>query len=206
MYKLIANIMNARGTSCSMSRNQPKLGKKKTAKGRRISSQSKYIVENVRAFFEKETLKGSFIKRLSVVKRTTEATGLSLRTINRIHQEYISHDGQFMMPVKRYGVSRIRINPNSFDREIIRRIIHNVYCRKEYLTLCSVLEKIKEEFGFSGGRFCLWIVLKEMGYSYKKKDNKQFLYEQRSILEQRDTYLQQIRQLRQQNVNICLHR
>ena len=41
-----------------------------------------------------------------------------------------------------------------------------------------------------------------MGYSYKKNDNKQFLYEQRSILEQRDTYLQQIRQLRQQNVNI----
>ena len=107
-----------------------------------------------------------------------------------------------MMPVKRYGVSRIRINPNLFDREIIRRIIHNVYCRKEYPTLCSVLEKIKEEFGFPGGRFCLWGVLKEMGYSYKKKDNKQCLYEQRSILEQRDTYLQQIRQLRQQNVNL----
>ena len=53
MYKLTANIMNARGTSCSMSRNQPKLGKK-PAKGRRISSQSKYIFENVIAFFEKE--------------------------------------------------------------------------------------------------------------------------------------------------------
>ena len=107
-----------------------------------------------------------------------------------------------MMPVKRYGVSRIRINPNLFDREIIRRIIHNIYCRKESPTLCSVLEKVKEEFGFPGGKFCLWRVLKEMGYSYKKKDNKQFLYEQRSILEQRDTYLQQIRKLRQQNVNL----
>ena len=41
-----------------------------------------------------------------------------------------------------------------------------------------------------------------MEYSYKKKDSKQFLYEQRNILEQRDTYLQQIRQLRQQNVNL----
>ena len=40
-----------------------------------------------------------------------------------------------------------------------------------------------------------------MGYSYKKKDNKQFLYKQRNILEQRDTYLRQIRQLRQQNIN-----
>ena len=79
MNKLTANIMNARGTSCSMSRNQPKLGEK-PAKGSRISSQSKYIVKNVRAFFEKEKLKG--LKRLSGVKRSTEATCLSLRTIN----------------------------------------------------------------------------------------------------------------------------
>ena len=59
MYKLTANLVNACGTSCStitMSRNQP-------------------------TFFEKK-LKGSFMKRLSVVKRTAEATGLSLRTIN----------------------------------------------------------------------------------------------------------------------------
>ena len=37
---------------------------------------------------------------------------------------------------------------------------------------------------------------------YKKKDNKQFLYEQRNILEQKNTYLRQIRQLRYQNVNL----
>ena len=169
--------MNACGTSCltiTMSRNQPKLGKK-PAKGKRISSQSKYIVENVRAFFEKAKLKGSFIKRLSVVKRTAEATGLSLRTINQIHQEYVSHDGQFLTTVKRYGVSQIRINPDSFDREIIRRTIHKFYCRKEYPTLCSVLDKIKEEFGFPGGRFCLSIVLKEMGYSYKRDHKKFFI-------------------------------
>ena len=62
-------------------------------------------------------MKGSFIKRLSVAKRTAEVTGLSLRTINQIHQEYASIDGQFPMPVKRYGVSRIRINPDSFDKK-----------------------------------------------------------------------------------------
>ena len=40
---------------------------------------------------------------------------------------------------------------------------------------------------------------KRNGIFIQKKDNKQFLYEQRSILEQRDTYLQQIRH---QNVNL----
>ena len=122
-------------TSCStitISKNQPKLGKR-TAKGRRISLQSKYIVENVSAFLEKAKLKGSFIKRLSVVKRTAEATDLSLRTINRIHQEYVSHHGQFPTPVKRYGVSRIRINPNSFDREIIVEPVINFTVKRNIL-------------------------------------------------------------------------
>ena len=62
--------------------------------------------------------------------------------------------------------------------------------------------KVKEQCNFPGGRFCLWKVLHEMGFSYRKRDSKQFLYEQRNILEQRHTYLQQIRKLRQQNVNI----
>ena len=86
MHKLTANLVNARGTSCltiTMSRNQPKLGKK-PVKGRRISSQSKYIVKSVRAYFAKEKLKGSCIKRLSVAKRT--ALVLSYWSVIKNHQ------------------------------------------------------------------------------------------------------------------------
>ena len=60
-----------------------------------------------------------------------------------------------------------------------------------------MLEKATEEYGFPGGRFCPWRVLKEMGFTYKKRDNKKYIYEQTNIHEQRHTYLQTIRKLRQ---------
>ena len=41
-----------------------------------------------------------------------------------------------------------------------------------------------------------------MGFSYKKAANKQFLYKQHDIIEQRHTYLQAIRKLQQQNKTI----
>ena len=80
-------------------------------KGVRLRSQSKQIVENVRAFFEKEKACKSTINRKAVVKRTAEATGLSERTNRDIHKEHVARDGQLLTPVKRYTTSRIRINP-----------------------------------------------------------------------------------------------
>ena len=104
--------------------------------------------------------------------------------------------------MKRYSVSRIRVNPDSFDREVIRCIVHEFYTRREYPTIVGVLEKVKVQCGFPGGRYCMWRVLQEMGFTYKKRDNKKYVYEQPNILEQRHTYLRSIRKLRQQNVNL----
>ena len=75
-----------------------------------------------------------------------------------IHQEFTSQDGDLLTTLKWYSASRVRINPIEFDREIIRRVVHDFYVRKEYLTLAAVLEKVKEACGFPGGRYCLWSV------------------------------------------------
>ena len=136
------------------------------------------------------------------MKRTAEATRLSERTIRDIHKEHVARDGQLLTPIKRYTTSRIRINPDTFDKEAIRRLVHAFYIRREYPTIAAVFEKAKEECGFPGGRFCLWRVLKEMGFTYKKRDNKKYIYEQTNILEQRHTYLQTIRKLSQEHKNL----
>lgn len=160
---------------------------KRPGKGVRLTSQSKYIVENVRQFFEKERTVGMSLKRSSVVERTAAATGISVRSVRNIHKEMLSQDGTLLTPLKRYSASRIRINIDEFDREIIRR---DFYARKEYPTISTV--QVKEECTFPGGMFCLWKVLHKMGFNYKKKDGKQFIYERGDILEQRHTYLQKI--------------
>jgi len=165
---------------------------KKPGKGVRLTSQSKHIVENVRQFFEKERSVGMCLKRSCVVARTAAATGVSVKSIHNIRKECLSQDGEILTPLKRYAATRVRVNPDEFDREVIRRVVHAFYARKVYPTLSAVLEEVKKECSFPGGRYCLWRVLRGIGFAYKRKDGKQFIYERSDILVQRHTYLQQI--------------
>ena len=116
------------------------------------------------------------LKWSCVVERISAATGVSVRTVKYTHKEFTSQDGTLLTPLKRYSASRVRINPDEFDRETIHHVVHDFYMRKEYPTLSAVLAKVKEECRFTGGRYCLWRVLREMGFSYKKKDEKQFIH------------------------------
>ena len=151
-------------------------------RGVRLTLQSKYIVESVRNFFEKE-----WSARMSsrVIERSAVATGVSVRSVRKIHKEFISRDGEILTPLRRYAASQVRVNANSFDQEVIRHFVHSFYEQKVYPTLYAVLEKVKDECSFPGGRYCLWKLLNEMKVSYKKRDNKQFIYERGYILEQR---------------------
>ena len=111
-------------------------------------------MENVQAYFEEKACK-STINRMAVAKNTAEATGLSEITVCDIHKEHVAHDGQFLTPVKRYTASRIRINPDTFDRKAIRRLVHAFYIRRKYPTIAAMLEKAREECCFPGSRFFL---------------------------------------------------
>ena len=61
---------------------------KKPWKGVRLTSQTKYVIEKVRQFFDKR--KGSSIKRERIVERTAKAIGVSIRSVFNIHNKYIS--------------------------------------------------------------------------------------------------------------------
>ena len=148
-------------------------------------------------FFEKEKCKRYMNKRMNVIDRLSEATGISQRCLRNIHTEFLANDGKFLSPINRYTASRVRINTDSFDREAIRRVVHDFYIKKEYPTLSAVLKTVRTDGVFHGGRF-----YQSMGFFYKKADNKRFLYKQHDIIEQRHTYLQAIRKLRQQNKTI----
>ena len=68
-----------------------------------------------------------------------------------IHSEFIDCEGKFFTPIKRFAMSRVsamsrvRVNPDSFDREVIRRAVHAFYEKKEYPTLSCILMKVKED-------------------------------------------------------------
>ena len=139
------------------------------------------IVKNVRQHFEKEREKGGPIKMLCVVERTAIATGLAVRTVFNIHKEFTSCNEHLPTPIKKYASSRVRINPDSFDSAVIRRVVHGFYLRMEYY-LSKVLGKVKEACSFAGGKFCLWRNLRGKVFAYIKRDSKRFIYEQEHVI------------------------
>ena len=68
------------------------------------------------SFFEKERSVGMSLKRSCVVERTASATGVSIRSVRNVHKEFIAQDGTLLTPLKRYASSRVRVNPDEFDR------------------------------------------------------------------------------------------
>ena len=64
---------------------------KKPGKAVWLSSQTKYIVENVRYFFKKHSV-GMRLKRQQVVERTTAATGVSVRSVRNTHTQFQLED------------------------------------------------------------------------------------------------------------------
>ncbi len=169
---------------------------RKLGSGKRLGSQAKRIVQNVRQWFEVEKRRQRSIHLNELNKRTSGATGVSERSVRRIHNEYVKNDGHFLTPVKRYALSRIRLNPDAFSKAALRRMVYEFYGRREYPTLTLLLHAAKEKGIFSGGRWCLWRTLHAMGFSYTKRSNKIFIYEQNSVIESRHRYLRSIRALR----------
>ena len=70
---------------------------KQPGKGVRLTSQSKTIVDRVRQYFEGEKQKG---RHINVLKKTAEATGVSVAMVKRIYSEQRMNDGTFLTPVR----------------------------------------------------------------------------------------------------------
>uniref|UniRef100_A0A1X7V3G4 Winged helix-turn helix domain-containing protein n=1 Tax=Amphimedon queenslandica TaxID=400682 RepID=A0A1X7V3G4_AMPQE len=84
--------------------------------------------------------------------------------------------------------------PDDFNRDAIRRIIHDSYLSRDYPTRDSVLQKARSSGVFDGGQTTLSKLLKSMGFHYKKReDGKKYIYEQPRVIEQQHQYLRQMR-------------
>ena len=60
----------------------------------------------------------------------------------------------FLSPSKRYKKTREHVNVEDFDTEAIGRTVHLFYDSREYLTLDKLLQVLKENRCFKGGRYC----------------------------------------------------
>ena len=121
-----------------------------------------------------------------IIWNTAEATGVLRRAVDRVIHELKENAGaSFTSPKKRYDTTRQRITADDFDRDTIRCKIHSMYEEKRHLTLTIMLYELKRAGLFQGERTVLHSVLREMGFKYKRMNNKCHYFEQPRIIEQR---------------------
>ena len=126
---------------------------------------------NVSEFMALEKRAGRSILRMNVVDRVAKAFQLSTSTVANIRREG-KIGGLFKTPQQRYTSDIKQINIDDFDRQAIRRVVHGFY---EHPTLRSLLAKLKARQLFKGGKSTLHKLLREMGFGYRKHENKGYI-------------------------------
>ncbi|XP_068619729.1 uncharacterized protein [Battus philenor] len=183
-------------------------------KGKPLHGQSREIIYNVYKYFLNEaelfkmTSNRLYFKK--VQERVAEATGVSRRTLNRIlneidnENETSSTSHKFDTPKKGKAKKEYLLHLDSFDYEIIRRMIYDFHLSfHELPTLNSLKLKLLEAIDFRGSEKTLRRILRQMGFRFKKmEDNRRVLMEKYDVRLKRIEYLDKIRNYRTAGKNI----
>ena len=94
---------------------------------------------------------------------------------------------------------RRKVTTDSFDIDTIRRTIYGFNERKEHLTVTKLLDTLRKDGTFKGKRTLLQRLMREMGFKYKRVDDRRYYYEQPHIIDQRRHYLCKMMQNRADN-------
>ena len=106
-------------------------------------------------------------------KCTSEATGSSVSTVRRIVKQ---SDGPKTSGKKRKNRKEEFCKLHEFDLSVIRRIVHGYYARNETFSLKKLLNKLRDEIHFQYSITTSSMVLKMLGFKYKKRQRESQLY------------------------------
>lgn len=158
-----------------------------TSPRRHLSPGERRLVLQVERYFtlEKDN-SGPLESVLAVQKRTSDACGISEKTLRRLRKK---SEEDLDRPYK-----RVRLHPKTLDlsqgiKLSIRNIVYDMYKAKEYVTLKAILEKIKQKKLCDFGTNSLSIILKHMGFKYKKTNNRKVLCELSNVVSKRWQFL-----------------
>ena len=140
----------------------------------RLVSQARNIVYNVVTYFDKE--KSELIE--VPLKKTAEATKVSLPLVRKIRLEARKSDGEkIKSPIQHPRIQPVLGNIDDFDKEAIRGEILGFYKKGELSTLDLLLPKVKEPpINFAGSRTSLWTLIQEYGISIQETITATELY------------------------------
>lgn len=175
--------------------------------GKALSSQTKEIVSNVYAFMKKESDIDKIKIPLKLAReRTAVATGVSVRTVSRINAELSKlsvneeEANYFSTPKKTRNRKKPVTGIDSFDESVVRRTVYDFYITEKRLPTIKLLqEKLKEKIDYKGSRESVRMILKNLGFRWKRvQNNRRILIENSDIREKRISYLLAMKKYREE--------
>ncbi|XP_064111448.1 uncharacterized protein LOC135218937 [Macrobrachium nipponense] len=158
---------------------------KDTKRMGRITSQTRIFVIKVCNYLREQYDKEG---EDDIVKRTAAATGISVRSIQRIKQQH--KRGEMHSPPPRSRKSPVMGALDDFDKDCVRREIMAFYERGEIPTIEKLLDRVKKPpLNFPGAYMSLLKLVKEFGFRYKKVESgRKLLMERNDIVLARNKY------------------
>ena len=77
---------------------------------------------------------------------------------------------------------------DEFDLSVIRRIVHGYYARNENFSLKKLLNKLRDEIHFPYSITTLSLVLKMLGFKYKKRQRESIVHEGVDLVAWRESF------------------
>lgn len=174
-----------------------------------IQAQTKHIIFSVYSYFKKLSQDSSHPEVanffIQTQQRTSEACGINLSTIKRITSEGSKIPGSetvpcFTSPRKTYKRIKYATDINDFDKDVLRRTVHEFYDRGEFPTFVNILSKYQEKTSYKGSKTYLLKILKSLKFSYRKcNDGRRFIIEQNDVVDMRVQFLRKMVNFRQNN-------
>lgn len=173
--------------------------KKKRTKKIPFHTMDKEVVLNVFKHLEESYPQDTYPCKKSLMDKTAEITGTSVRSVYRIVREkkQTGHVESPPKPAKRHAIMD---DLDDIELGAIRRIVHTFYFNNELPTIDKVLNVVNADESLPDfKRTTFYHVLKKLQFKYVKRNRKSLLIDRDDIALWRVKYLNTMLQIRAEN-------
>lgn len=173
-------------------------------KGKTIHSGERNIIYNVYNFFKKlsDPLFRENINFNQCRSLCSEATGVSERTVSKICREAKDSfeknlEVSFLTPGKERERPLIVTGLDDFEKDVVRRCVHEYYDRGEFPTAEKISKDLENRINYKGSVESTRKILKKVGFKFRKvSDGRVFLMERQDIVAARLRFLRTMHDIR----------
>ncbi|XP_015929512.3 uncharacterized protein [Parasteatoda tepidariorum] len=172
---------------------------KKRQKKSYISKAEKEIILNI---YKTEVHSKPDVPIIDVANHAASAAGVSTASVFRIIKEY-KKDGILHSPKRTKPRKTFLDDIDDFDKNAVRRKVHDFFRRNEIPTINKVLKAVNDDSDLPNfKRTTFYSLLKKLGFKHQKRGRNSSLIEKEEIILWRRRYLRTINKMRQEGRKI----